>query len=358
MCVSLSLSLSKASTAYSGWAVKADLGEMVSVVTAILTIPFVLLFLFTGLFVNLIQAACFVFIWPLSKNLFRRINDKLVQMMWSELLFFFQWQAGVKVQLYTDPETYKLLGKENALVISNHRYHADWLVIWTLAQQFNCLGRTPAYTQHPFQFIPVFGWALWFSEFIFLKKNFSQDQRKIKTRLQAFKDFPNSFWLSIFVEGMEFSRKTLAAAQKFSISSGLPPPRNVLVPRTKGFVAAVNDIRKFVPAIYDLTIAVSKGDAHPSMSRSSGKPSVVKVHLKRHSMGDLPESEEGIAKWCTDAFVAKDALLDKFIAEGTYGDQIYPSIRPKKSLYVTLFWSFALILSACAIYQKFISSSK
>lgn len=31
----------------------------------------------------------------------------------------------------------------------------------------------------------------------------------------------------------------------------------------------------------------------------------------------------------------QDALLDKFIAEDTFGDQIYPNIRPKKSLCVS-----------------------
>lgn len=29
------------------------------------------------------------------------------------------------------------------------------------------------------------------------------------------------------------------------------------------------------------------------------------MHLKRHLMRDLPESDDAVAQWCRDAFVAK-----------------------------------------------------
>lgn len=39
----------------------------------------------------------------------------------------------------------------------------------------------------------------------------------------------------------------------------------------------------------------------------------VKVHIKRYSMKDLPESDEGIAQWCRNRFIAKVCNL-QFVA--------------------------------------------
>ncbi|KAG1342184.1 putative 1-acyl-sn-glycerol-3-phosphate acyltransferase PLS1 [Cocos nucifera] len=64
--------------------------------------------------------------------------------------------------------------------------------------------------------------------------------------------------------------------------------------------------------------------------------------MKRHSMNDLPQTDDGVAQWCRDLFVAKDALLDKHIAEGTFGDELRPLGRPIKSLLVVAFWSLLL----------------
>ena len=34
------------------------------------------------------------------------------------------------------------------------------------------------------------------------------------------------------------------------------------------------------------------------------------VHIKCHSMKDLPESDDAIAQWCRDQFVAKVKIMD------------------------------------------------
>ncbi|KAK9923973.1 hypothetical protein M0R45_032365 [Rubus argutus] len=47
----------------------------------------------------------------------------------------------------------------------------------------------------------------------------------------------------------------------------------------------------------------------------------IKVYIKRHAAKESPETDDAVEKWCTDIFAAKDALLDKHIAEQTFGDQ-------------------------------------
>ncbi|XP_010906759.1 1-acyl-sn-glycerol-3-phosphate acyltransferase PLS1 [Elaeis guineensis] len=314
-----------------------------AIVAALVVVPLGLLFLLSGLVVNLIQATCFVMIRPLSKNLYRRINRVVAELLWLELVWLLDWWAGVKVQLYADSETYASLGKEHALVICNHRSDIDWLVGWILAQRSGCLGSTIAVMKKSSKFLPVIGWSMWFAEYLFLERSWAKDESTLKLGLQRFRDFPRPFWLALFVEGTRFTPAKLLAAQEYAASQGLPAPRNVLIPRTKGFVSAVNIMRSFVPAIYDVTVAIPKGQPSPTMLRIlKGQSSVVHVHMKRHSMNDLPQTDDGVAQWCRDIFVAKDALLDKHIAEGTFGEELRPIGRPIKSLLVVAFWSFLL----------------
>ncbi|KAJ6921917.1 1-acyl-sn-glycerol-3-phosphate acyltransferase 2 [Populus alba x Populus x berolinensis] len=246
------------------------------------------------------------------------------------------------------------MGKEHALVICNHRSDIDWLVGWVLAQRSGCLGSALAVMKKSSKFLPVIGWSMWFSEYLFLERSWAKDENTLKSGLQRLKDFPRPFWLALFVEGTRFTLPKLLAAQEYAGSQGLPIPRNVLIPRTKGFVSAVSNMRSFVPAIYDVTLAIPKGSPPPTMlNLFKGKSSVVHVHIKRHLMKELPETEDGVAQWCKDIFVAKDALLDKHIAEDTFSDQELQDLgRPKKSLVVVTSWACLLISGALKFLQR------
>ncbi|KAL6133921.1 hypothetical protein ACLB2K_066154 [Fragaria x ananassa] len=320
-----------------------------AIAAAAVIVPLGLLFFLSGLFVNLLQAICFVFIRPVSKNVYRRINRVVAELLWLELVWIVDWWAGVKVKVYTDPETFHLMGKEHALVICNHKSDIDWLVGWVLAQRSGCLGSTLAVMKKSSKFLPVIGWSMWFSEYLFLERSWAKDESTIKTGIQRLKDFPRPFWLALFVEGTRFTQAKLLAAQEYAASTGLPVPRNVLIPRTKGFVSVVSHMRSFVPAIYDITVAIPKSSPAPTMLRLfEGQPSLVHVHIKRHVMKNLPESDDAVAQWCKDAFVAKvDTLLDKHAVVQTFGDQeLQITGRPWKSLVVVTSWACLLVFGS------------
>ncbi|PIA53528.1 hypothetical protein AQUCO_00900247v1 [Aquilegia coerulea] len=307
-----------------------------AIASAVVLVPFGLLFFLSGLIVNLFQVICFVLIRPLSKNTYRKINRVVAELLWLQLVWLIDWWAHVKIQLYMDSEEFKLMGKEHALLIANHRSDIDWLVGWVLAQRSGCLGSALAVMKKSSKFLPVIGWSMWFSEYVFLERSWAKDENTLKSGLQRLNDFPRPFWLALFVEGTRFTKAKLLAAQEYAASTGLPIPRNVLIPRTKGFVSAVSNMRSFVPAIYDATVTVPKNQPSPTMLRIlRGQPSVIHVHIKRRLMKELPETDDGVAQWCKDVFVAKDALLDKHLAEDTFGDQDFQDIgRPIKSLLV------------------------
>ncbi|KAK4481710.1 hypothetical protein RD792_012619 [Penstemon davidsonii] len=325
-----------------------------AIAAAIVILPLGVLFFISGLVVNLIQALCFVVIRPLSKNTYRRINREVAELLWLELVWLVDWWAGVKIELYTDSDTFKLMGKEHALVIANHRSDIDWLVGWVLAQRSGCLGSSLAVMKKSSKFLPVIGWSMWFSEYLFLERNWVKDESTLKSGLQRLRDFPRPFWLALFVEGTRFTRAKLLAAQEYASSTGLPVPRNVLIPRTKGFVTSVSHMRPFVPAIYDMTVAIPKASPSPTMLRLfKGQSSVVHVHIKRHLIKDLPETNDAVAQWCKDVFVAKDKLLDKHIAEDSFGEQLQETGRPVKSLLVVSSWAILLILGVLKVVQWF-----
>ncbi|GMY16294.1 1-acyl-sn-glycerol-3-phosphate acyltransferase PLS1-like [Fagus crenata] len=307
------------------------------ITTIAVFLPLGFVFLCTGLIVNFIQAACLLIIRPLSKNLFRRINGAVTEILWLMIIWLMEWWAGLKIELYTDMSTYQALGKEFALVMPNHLSDVDVLIMMLLAQRFGCLRSALMVVKKSYKYLPLYGWSCWFHEFVFLERSWEKDEQILKSIFQGLKDFPTPFWLTLFVEGTRMTSDKLLAAQEFATSRGLHVPRNVLVPRTKGFVTAVKHLRSFVPVVYDVTIAVPKGHAIPTLLRLlKGQPSVVKMHIKRYSMKELPESDVDIAQWCKDRFVAKDAVLDKFQTEGTFGDQkIQDAPRSLKTLLVS-----------------------
>ncbi|KAK9057706.1 hypothetical protein SSX86_022542 [Deinandra increscens subsp. villosa] len=324
-----------------------------AVAAAAVIVPIGVLFFVSGLIVNLIQAVIFVIIRPFSKSLFRRINRLVAELLWLELVWIVDWWAGVKVNLYTDPETLNMMGKEHALVIANHKSDIDWLIGWVFAQRSGCLGSTLAVMKKSSKFLPVIGWSMWFSEYLFLERSWAKDESTLKSGLQRLKDYPQPFWLALFVEGTRFTKAKLLAAQEYASSMGLPVPRNVLIPRTKGFVTSVSEMRSFAPAIYDMTVAIPKDSTPPTMLRLfKGQSSVIHVKVKRHLMKDLPETDEGVAQWCKDIFVVKDDLLDKHKELDAFPDsELHDIGRPLKSLVVVVSWACLLVLGTFKFLQ-------
>ncbi|CAH8385894.1 unnamed protein product [Eruca vesicaria subsp. sativa] len=204
-----------------------------TIFAAFVIVPLGLLFLVPGLIINLIQLMLFIFVRPVSRSLYRRINTTVAELLWLELIWLVDWWAGIKINFYADAETLELLGKEHALVLCNHRGDIDWLIGWVMAQRSGCLGSTLTLMRNEAKYLPIIGWCMWFSEYIFLAKNWAKDENILKAALYNLKDFPTTFWLCLYVEGTRFTQQNLDAAKAYASLKGLPSPRNVLIPRTK-----------------------------------------------------------------------------------------------------------------------------
>ncbi|CAI0412678.1 unnamed protein product [Linum tenue] len=284
-----------------------------------------IVFFASGLVVNLVQAVTFLFFRPFSKGLYRRINKVVAEMLWLELIWLVDWWANLKVEVYADDETFNLLGKEHAMLLSNHRSDVDWLIGWVLAERSGCLGSSLAIMKRENKWLPVnnrlvnvvFGLCV-------SDEKLGQGRKHIEGLQSGFErlvDFPMPFWLAVFAEGTRFTQAKLEAAQEFAAAKGLPIPRNVLIPRTKGFVSAVTHLRAFVPAIYDCTVAVPKDQPSPTLLRMFRRQASV------------------------------DAALDKFLVKDTFSERKHDIGRPKKSLCVAIVWSTLLVWAIASLFQ-------
>ncbi|WZZ07766.1 hypothetical protein YC2023_093687 [Brassica napus] len=264
------------------------------------------------LIINLIQLVLFIFVRPVSRNVYRRTNTSVVELLWLQLIWLVDWWAFMKINLYADAEALELLGKEHALVLSNHRGDIDWLVGWVMAQRSGCLGSTLAIMRKEAKYFPIIGWSMWFSEYIFLEKNWAKDEKILKAGFNQLKDFPTTLWLGLFVEGTRFNQANLEAAKNYASLKGLPTPRSVLIPRTK----------------------VDKKQTTPTLLRMfSGQSSEVNLQMRRYKMSQLPETADGIAQWCQNLFVAKDAQLENYFTNDVFSDlDVHQIGRPIKPL--------------------------
>uniref|UniRef100_A0A8D1AE52 1-acylglycerol-3-phosphate O-acyltransferase n=1 Tax=Sus scrofa TaxID=9823 RepID=A0A8D1AE52_PIG len=100
---------------------------------------FCYVFIASGLIINTIQLFTLL-LWPINKQLFRRINCRLSYCISSQLVMLLEWWSGTECVIHTDPRAYPKYGKENAIVVLNHKFEIDFLCGWSLAERFGVLG--------------------------------------------------------------------------------------------------------------------------------------------------------------------------------------------------------------------------
>ncbi|GKV26558.1 hypothetical protein SLEP1_g35840 [Rubroshorea leprosula] len=164
-------------------------------------------------------------------------------------LFFGSWLAlwpfvfekinKTKVIFYGDI----VPARERVLLISNHRTEVDWMYLWDLALRKGCLGYIRYILKSSLMKLPVFGWGFYILEFIPVERKWEVDGPKMCHMLSTFKDPRDPLWLVLFPEGTDFSEQKCIRNQKYAAENGLPIMKNVLLPKSKGFSACLEELR-------------------------------------------------------------------------------------------------------------------
>ncbi|XP_049761038.1 1-acyl-sn-glycerol-3-phosphate acyltransferase delta isoform X2 [Elephas maximus indicus] len=214
---------------------------------------FCYVFIASGLIINSIQL-CTLLLWPVSKQLFRKINCRLSYCVSSQLVMLLEWWSGTECTLYTDPRDYPKYGKESAIVVLNHKFEIDFLCGWTLAERFGLLPASKVLAKKELAYVPIIGWMWYFLEMVFCKRKWEEDRKTVLKSLLNLRDYPEKFFFLIHCEGTRFTEKKHQISMQVAKAKGLPSLKYHLLPRTKGFAVTVRSLRNVVSAVYDCTL--------------------------------------------------------------------------------------------------------
>ena len=276
---------------------------------------------------SLIQLLCL----PLeffSPGSYYKLNSNLAFIVWRVLLWVFENFSGIR--LLMTPQTQRLIRdakanrhQESAIVICNHRSASDWYFIHAVAHRLNLLGYQRYFVKQAVTYFPIFGLAMKLMGQIFLRRDWLRDEKKIAKVFERYAhpaSQSHPVWIVCFPEGSRFCPMKKEKSDKFCKAEGLPVLSNVLMPRTKGFVASVQQLRASpnVKYLYDFTVACKHdvlGFGNPPTIfdvnfKGDASEYVAVVDVRKYLLDDLPRTDTELAIWLQNVYQQKDSYLN------------------------------------------------
>ncbi|KAI4749575.1 hypothetical protein E4T50_00053 [Aureobasidium sp. EXF-12298] len=219
---------------------------------------------------------------------------------------------------------------ETAIVVANHIEWTDFYLIQALAIRTGMLGRCRWFAKDALKWVPVLGWGLLVMGMPLVSRKWVEDKEEMKRLFSGILKGRWPIWLVSFSEGTRYRPKKHAEATRWCEANGKPAPQHTLHPRTKGFVATVQQLRKtpHVKAVYDVTIAYAEDDkfmSPPSFFKTVFQPNLAQsyrmyAYVRRFELTSLPTTDGEIAQWLEDKWVEKGERLAKLKKSLDYGE--------------------------------------
>ncbi|XP_003944648.1 1-acyl-sn-glycerol-3-phosphate acyltransferase epsilon [Saimiri boliviensis] len=254
----------------------------------------------------------------LPSRFYQALDDRLYCVYQSMVLFFFENYTGVQILLYGDlPKN-----KENIIYLANHRSTVDWIVADILAIRQNALGHVRYVLKDGLKWLPLYG--CYFSQHggIYVKRSAKFNEKEMRKKLQSYVNAGTPMYLVIFPEGTRYNpeqTKVISSSQAFAAQRGLPVLKYVLTPRIKATHVAFDCMKKYLDAIYDVTVVYEGKDdggqqrEAPTMTEFLCKESPkIHIHIDRIDKKDVPEEQEHMRRWLHERFEIKDKMLIEF----------------------------------------------
>lgn len=211
---------------------------------------------------------------------------------------------------------------ERMVLMANHQLYTDWLYLWWIAYTNNMHGFIYIILKESLRNIPIIGWSAQFYNFIFLARNWEEDQRRFKKALDKLNKPNDPMWLIIFPEGTNLSASTRANSKKWADKNGLQDMKHQLLPRSTGLKFCLNELKETTEWLYDCTIAyegVPPGQFGQDIFtlRSTffeGRPpKSVNMHWRRFRIDDIPiQNTKAFEVWLRNRWREKDYMLEYF----------------------------------------------
>ncbi|QPG99253.1 hypothetical protein C2857_001314 [Epichloe festucae Fl1] len=279
----------------------------------LITLPWVLYLLLADILLSLLL--------PLALFAPRSVYDAsslIALSVWAWIQLIFESFNGARIETSGDP----LPKGESAIVVANHVAWSDFYMIQALAQRSGMLGYCRYFAKSQLKAVPFLGWGLWAMGMPLVSRNWLKDKSELDRVFSGIVDDEFPTWLISFSEATRFTTEKFEESQVWCKKSDKPQPKNLLYPRTRGFVATVQHLRRapHVKAVYDFTIAYQcDGVFHeaPSMWETLSKPELSSnskfkfhIHARRFPLESLPESDEHLARWLEKRWVEKGDWLE------------------------------------------------
>ncbi|KAI9657756.1 MAG: hypothetical protein M1821_002932 [Bathelium mastoideum] len=231
---------------------------------------------------------------------------------------------------------------ESAIIVSNHVEWVDFYMIQALALKAGMLGRCRWFAKQQLKWVPFLGWGLWAMRMPLVSRKWATDQREMERVFEGVKknSWPicmrphpvsseqecrslkllNALGLISYSEATRYTKAKFDDTVLWCKANDRPIPKHTLYPRTRGFIATVNQLRQtsHVRAVYDVTIAYARGNSFMSTPNFWQTVSISRlqdtwrfhVHLERYSLVDLPRTDDELAKWLETRWIEKGERLE------------------------------------------------
>ncbi|OQO06346.1 hypothetical protein B0A48_08935 [Cryoendolithus antarcticus] len=255
----------------------------------------------------------------------------IAESVWLGLQKLFIDVNGAKVIVDGDP----LPAGESAIVVSNHVEWTDVYSIQELAIRSGMLSRCRWFAKSQLRWVPGLGWGLWAMGMPLVSREWTHDKAEMDRVFYGAirKHWP--IWLIAYSEATRYTLEKHVEGAAWAKAHGKIMPKHLLFPRTKGFIACVQQLRQapHIKAVYDITIAYAHGkdfQRPPSfwqtlLSPNMGRDWTFYVHVERHELSTLPQTNEELARWLEHRWVEKGQRLEALRKKLEQGQSWEPS---------------------------------
>jgi acyltransferase-like protein len=189
--------------------------------------------------------------------------------------------------------------------------------------------------------VPIVGWGAQFYNFIFLSRNWEQDQAQFQAHLDQLNKPEDPMWLLIFPEGTNLAKSTRERSKAWADKNGLQDMKHQLLPRSRGLQFCLQRLGKTTDWLYDCTIAyegIPEGEFGQDIftlrsSMFEGRPpKSVNMHFRRFKISTIPlKNDKAFEVWLRNRWREKDYLLEHFSRFNRFPEDDLWMIKQRKA---------------------------
>jgi 1-acyl-sn-glycerol-3-phosphate acyltransferase len=237
--------------------------------------------------------------------------------------------ASVRGQLSVTKEGNLVLNFPNRIILmANHQIYTDWLYLWWIAYCNGMHGRLYIILKESLKSVPILGWGMQLSQFIFLKRNWEKDKPHMASALNKLNKASEPMWLMLFPEGTNLAPSTREKSAAWAAKNNMKDMLHTLLPRSTGLQFCLQQLSSTVEYLYDCTVAyegVPRGQyAQDIFTLKAGylegrPPKSVHMYWRRYALKDIPfHNDKAFELWLVARWREKDLLIENYLRTGKF----------------------------------------